>query len=100
MTYSVQKLTVKKRSTIKSGAVCEVEVNEQVVIPFIKAIDKKAYGQFFLRKKFAVDLTQKILTPFPQGYSGVPLVMVKNDSVGDIELLAGEELGEVWIFVG
>ena len=51
--YNIIKLTVKNRSTIKSGSVVDVEVNEEVVIPYVKGLGYKAYGQFFLRKSIA-----------------------------------------------
>ena len=97
--YSIIKLTVKNRSAIKSGSVVEVEVNEEVVIPYVKGLGCKAYGQFFLRKSLAKrGVIQTVFTPFPEGYIGVPVVVVKNDDVSPIELLQGDEIGELWIF--
>lgn len=97
--YSIIKLTVKNRSTIKSGSVVEIEVNEEVFIPYVKGLGYKAYGQFFLRKSLAKrGVIQTVFTPFPEGYIGKPLVVLKNDDVSDIELLAGDELGELWVF--
>lgn len=97
--YNIIKLTVKNRSTIKSGSVVDVEVNEEVVIPYVKGLGYKSYGQFFLRKSIARrGVIQMVNSPFPEGYIGKPLVVLKNDDVSDIELLAGDELGELWIF--
>lgn len=91
--YDIQKLTVKKRSTINSGAVVEIEVNESVSVP------EGSYGMFYIRKKFAIQgVLQCCYSPFPSGYVGLPTVVVKNDSLVDLELLAGEEVGEMWVF--
>lgn len=91
--YSIIKLTVKNRSTIKSGSVVDVEVNEEVSIP------ENCYGAFYLRKKIAKQgVIQVVHTPFKEFWKGKPLVVLKNDNVSDIELLAGDELGELWIF--
>lgn len=97
--YNIIKLTVKERCTIKSGSVVEVEVNEEIEIPYTKGLYKLLYGQFFLRKSIAKKgVIQMVHSPFPEGYIGKPLVVLKNDDVADIELLAGDELGEVWMF--
>lgn len=95
MNYKTMKLTSAKRITIPVNAVVEIEVNEVVEIePF-----EGSYGQFFLRKIFAKQgLLQAVCTPFPSGYNDKPLVVVKNDSVAPIEILANEELGEIWIW--
>lgn len=97
--YNITKLTVKNRSTIQSGSVVEIEVNESIEIPYVKGLDRKAYGQFFIRKSLAKrGVIQTVFTPFPEGYKGVPLVVLKNDDVSPVELLAGEEIGELWVF--
>lgn len=97
--YSIIKLTVKKRLTVESGSVVEIEVNEMVDIPHIKGLNAKSYGQFYLRKSIAKrGVIQMVHTPFPQGYIGYPLVVVKNEDVSPVELLAGEEIGELWVF--
>ena len=96
MNYKTMKLTSAKRITIPVNAVVEIEVNEFVEIEHLKY----SYGQFFLRKMFAKQgLLQAVHTPFPSGYNDKPLVVVKNDSVAPIEILANEELGEIWIWV-
>lgn len=93
------KLTVKDRSTIKVGAIVEVEVNEVVNIPLNYSEVRTRWGQFYLRKSIAKKgVIQVVHTPFAEGYSGKPLIVLKNDHVADIELLAGEEIGEVWFF--
>lgn len=95
------KLTCKERCTVKSGAVVEIPVNETLSIFFNKSPDYSLYGKFYLRKKLAMQgIIQLVHTPFPTGYCGVPTIAIKNDSINDLELLSGEELGEVWIFKG
>ena len=98
--YKRIKLTLAKRSTIQVGAVVELEVNEVVEIPkSALGTQQRNYGTFHLRKKFAMKgLFQAVSTPFPEGYSGKPAVVVENRYVADIELLAGEEIGELWVF--
>lgn len=108
MLYSIIKLTAKNRSTIESGSVVEIEVNEEVEIqPSQLTYDsygeldgiKTPYGKLYIRKSIAKKgVVQMVHTPFPSGYRGVPLVVVKNDDVSPIELLAGEEIGELWVF--
>lgn len=104
MSYKTMKLTSAKRITIPVNAVVEIEVNEVVEIPQMRSrfTNEKInhyYGQFFLRKMFAKQgLLQAVCTPFPSGYNDKPLVVVKNDSVAPIEILANEELGEIWIW--
>ena len=106
--YNIIKLTVKNRSTIESGSVVEIEVNEVIEVDGISPVFdsygeatgvKMPYGKFYLRKSIAKKgVIQMVHTPFPSGYKGVPLVVVKNEDVSPIELLAGEEIGELWIF--
>lgn len=92
MKYSKNKLTLKKRSTIHVGAVVDLEVNEFVNVEGI-------YATFHIRKCLAKSgLIQLVSTPFPQGFCGLPTISVKNDSVSDIELREGDEIGELWCF--
>ena len=104
MGYVTMKITSAKRITIPVGAVVEIEVNETVEIQQERSCytNKKInhyYGKFFLRKMFAKQgLLQAVHTPFPSGYNDKPLVVVKNDSLIPIEILSGEELGEMWEF--
>ena len=107
--YNVIKLTVKNRLTIASGSVVDIEVNEEVSIDVEKLIFDSfgeqngvimPYGKFYLRKSIAKKgVVQMVHTPFPSGYKGIPLVVVKNEDVSPIELLAGEEIGELWVFL-
>ena len=95
--YKVEKLTVKNRCEIPVGSVVEVEVNEDVHIH--SDLGKQCYGQFYLRKCLAKKgLQQKVFSPFPANWKGKPLIVVKNDDVAPIELRAGDEIGEIWIF--
>lgn len=98
--YTRYKLTLAKRVTIPVGAVVELEVNEIVEVPKSPLGEQQRnYGMFYIRKQFAMKgLFQAVHTPFPEGFSGVPVIVVENRHVADIELLGGEELGEVWIY--
>lgn len=102
--YKIQKLTLKERIEIPVGAVVELEVNEDVVVPRHDIIYKgfdigSNYGTFHIRKSIAKKgVLQCISTPFPEGYFGKPTIVVQNNHVAPIELLKGEEVGSVWIF--
>ena len=86
------KLYSKDRLTIKAGSVVEIQVSDDYYVD-------SRYAQFFLRKSFAVKgLLQVVHTPFPKNWCGIPTVVVHNVGVSDFELLAGEELGEMWEF--
>ena len=98
--YKRYKLTLKNRVTILVGAVAELEVNESVGVPKSPLVlQQRNYGMFYIRKQFAMKgLFQAVHSPFPEGFNGVPVIVVENRHVADIELLSGEELGEVWIY--
>lgn len=86
------KLYSKDRVTVKAGSVVEIEVGDDYWV-------RLEYAQFFLRKGFAVKgLLQVVHTPFPNDWLGTPTVVLHNIGVSDFELLAGEELGEMWQF--
>ena len=86
------KLYSKDRLTIKAGSVVEIQVSDDYYVD-------SRYAQFFLRKSFAVKgLLQVVHTPFPSNWYGTPTVVVHNVGVSDFELLADEELGEMWEF--
>ena len=86
------KLYSKDRVTLKAGSVVEIEVSDAYFV-------MSEYVQFFLRKSFTVKgLLQVVHTPFPNNWHGTPTVVVHNVGVSDFELLAGEELGEMWEF--
>ena len=98
--YTRYKLTLAKRVTIPVGAVVELEVNEEV---FVKKSplgeQQRNYGTFHIRKQHAKKgLFQAVTTPFPEGFKSKPTIVVENRHVADIELLAGEEIGEFWLF--
>ncbi len=98
--YTRYKLTLANRVTIPVGAVVELEVVQQVEVPkSTLGEQQRNYGMFYIRKQFAMKgLFQAVHSPFPEGFSGVPVIVVENRHVADIELLANEELGEVWIY--
>lgn len=98
--YTRYKLTLKSRVTIPVGAVAELVVNESVEVPKSPLGEQQRnYGMFYIRKQFAMKgLFQAVHSPFPEGFSGVPDIVVENRYVSDIELLANEEVGEFWLF--
>ena len=99
--YTRYKLTLANRVTIPVGAVVELEVVQQVEVPkSLLGEQQRNYGMFYIRKQFAMKgLFQAVHTPFPEGFSGVPVIVVENRHVADIELLANEEVGEFWLFI-
>ena len=98
--YTRYKLTLANRVTIPVGAVVGLEVVQQVEVPKSPLGEQQRnYGMFYIRKQFAMKgLFQAVHTPFPEGFSGVPVIVVENRHVADIELLANEEVGEFWLF--
>lgn len=98
--YTRFKLTLSKRVTISPNSIVELEVVQEVEVPKSPLGEQQRnYGMFYIRKQFAMKgLFQAVHTPFPEGFSGVPVIVVENRHVADIELLSGEELGEVWIY--
>ena len=100
--YTRYKLTLANRVTIPVGAVVELEVVQHVEVPKSPLGEQQRnYGMFYIRKQFAMKgLFQAVHSPFPEGFSGVPVIVVENRHVADIELLANEEVGEFWLFTG
>ena len=98
--YTRYKLTLANRVTIPVGAVVELEVVQQVEVPKSPLGEQQRnYGMFYIRKQFAMKgLFQAVHSPFSEGFSGVPVIVVENRHVADIELLSGEEVGEFWLF--
>ena len=98
--YTRFKLTLSKRVTISPNSIVELEVVQQVEVPKSPLGEQQRnYGMFYIRKQFAMKgLFQAVTTPFPEGFSGVPVIVVENRHVADIELLSGEEIGEFWLF--
>lgn len=93
--YKIEKLTMAERVSIPVGAVVEITVNERLSVP------ENCYGMFFLRKSFArIGVIQVVNSPFPSNWIGKPCVVLKNDSVFDVEILKDEEIGEVYCFDG
>ena len=98
--YTRYKLTLANRVTIPVGAVVELEVVQQVEVPKSPLGEQQRnYGMFYIRKQFAMKgLFQAVTTPFPEGFNGVPVIVVENRHVANIELLQSEEIGEFWLF--
>lgn len=98
--YTRFKLTLSKRVTISPNSIVELEVVQQVEVPKSPLGEQQRnYGMFYIRKQFAMKgLFQAVHSPFPEGFSGVPVIVVENRHVADIELLSGEEVGEFWLF--
>ena len=92
MFYETIKLTCKNRCSIQRGSVVTIEVNEEVCIP------EGSIGMFYIRKKHAVQGIQQLVhSPFKEGVY-IPTVSVKSDAISSVELLPGEEIGELFIF--
>ena len=98
--YTRFKLTLSKRVTISPNSIVELEVVQQVEVPKSPLGEQQRnYGMFYIRKQFAMKgLFQAVHSPFSEGFSGVPVIVVENRHVADIELLSGEEVGEFWLF--
>jgi deoxycytidine triphosphate deaminase len=102
--YKIIPLTLKKRVEISVGAVVSLEVNEKVEVPhdnLVEIWNNKGYNYatLHIRKSIAQKgVLQCVSTPFPEGYSDYPTIVVKNNHVAPIELLEGEEVASVWIF--
>ena len=98
--YTRFKLTLSKRVTISPNSIVELEVVQEVEVPKSPLGEQQRnYGMFYIRKQFAMKgLFQAVHSPFPEGFSGVPVIVVENRHVADIELLSGEEVGEFWLF--
>ena len=98
--YTRFKLTLSKRVTISPNSIVELEVVQQVEVPKSPLGEQQRnYGMFYIRKQFAMKgLFQAVHSPFPEGFSGVPVIVVENRHVADIELLQSEEIGEFWLF--
>ena len=98
--YTRYKLTLANRVTIPVGAIVELEVVQEVEVPKSPLGEQQRnYGMFYIRKQFAMKgLFQAVHSPFPEGFKSKPVIVVENRHVADIELLSGEELGEVWLF--
>lgn len=91
LTDRVIKLTVKKRSTIKPMSSPELDVNEVVTIP------NGYYATFCLRRTHAERGLLVSYFELPSGWTGTPIMVVAHTGAIDVELLAGEELGEIKI---
>lgn len=100
--YTRHKLTLSKRVEIPVGAVVELPIKEVVEIPKTSLGEHvKNYGTFHIRKSLAMKgLLQAVSTPFPDGYVGEATIVAYNKHVAPIELLEGDEIGELWIFGG
>lgn len=85
------KLTVKQRCTVNADSSPDVPVNELVSIP------PNHYGEFYIRKRFGNKGLDVPKSPFPEDWSGIPEICVINSGANDVELLAGEEIGELHI---
>lgn len=106
--YKIVPLTLKKRVEIPVGAVVSLEVNEKVEVPInwgyideVTVLKKNYvnYATFHIRKSIAQKgVLQCVNTPFPEGYSDYPTIVVQNNHVAPIELLEGEEVGSIWLF--
>lgn len=85
------KLTTKKRCTIQSGSAPDVPVIEEVTIP------PNHYGELYIRKRLGNCGLNVPNSIFHEKWTGIPEICLINSGANDIELLAGEEIGELHI---
>lgn len=97
--YKIEKLTMAERVSIPVGAVVQLNVNESLSVEASEHLVPTNYATIHIRKKYASKgLLLAVSTPLPDGFNGVPVVVVQNNDVAPIELLKGDEIGSVWIF--
>lgn len=87
------KLSFKERTSIRSGAVAEINCQETINIP------ANAYATFHVRIAHAKRGIKLLTdTPFPPCWCGSPTIVVESSSLSLEEFNIGEEIGELWIF--
>lgn len=97
--YKIEKLTMAERVSIPVGAVVQLNVNESLSVEASERLIPTNYATIHIRKKYASKgLLLAVSTPLPDGFNGVPVVVVQNNDVAPIELLKDDEIGSVWIF--
>lgn len=97
--YKIEKLTMAERVSIPVNAVVQLNVNESLSVEASERLIPTNYATIHIRKKYASKgLLLAVSTPLPDGFNGVPVVVVQNNDVAPIELLKGDEIGSVWIF--
>ena len=97
--YKIEKLTMAERVSIPVNAVVQLNVNESLSVEASEGVITTNYATIHIRKKYASKgLLLAVTTPLPDGFNGVPVVVVQNNDVAPIELLKGDEIGSVWIF--
>ena len=97
--YKIEKLTMAERVSIPVGAVVQLNVNESLSVEASERLIPTNYATIHIRKKYASKgLLLAVSTPLPDGFSGIPVVVVQNNDVAPIELLRGEEVASVWVF--
>lgn len=97
--YKIEKLTMVERVSIPVNAVVQLNVNESLSVEASERLIPTNYATIHIRKKYASKgLLLAVSTPLPDGFVGIPVVVVQNNDVAPIELLKGEEIASVWIF--
>ena len=97
--YKIEKLTMAERVSIPVNAVVQLNVNESLSVEASERLIPTNYATIDIRKKYASKgLLLAVSTPLPDGFNGVPVVVVQNNDVAPIELLKGEEVASVWVF--
>lgn len=91
---NVIKLFAPKRFDLSPGKSTSIKVNENVSIP------EDAYGQFFIRKKHALEMINAPQCVFHSGWSGEPTIILMNLGNTIFEIKEGEELGEIVLLKG
>ena len=97
--YKIEKLTMAERVSIPVNAVVQLNVNESLSVEASEGVTHTNYATIHIRKKYASKgLLLAVSTPLPDGFNGIPVVVVQNNDVSPIELLKDEEIASVWVF--
>lgn len=97
--YKIEKLTMAERVSIPVNAVVQLNVNESLSVEASERLIPTNYATIHIRKKYASKgLLLAVTTYLPDGFNGIPVVVVQNNDVAPIELLKDEEIASVWVF--
>lgn len=84
------KLRSAVRVDIKPNATVEIKVLEHITIP-----EGLVIGKFFIRKSLSLKSLNSPDCKFRAGWNGVPSLVIQNGGANTVEILAGDELGEL-----
>lgn len=85
------KIRCKERTTIVPGSSPEIPTSMELSIP------SGTIGQFFLRKKLAKQGLVSSANIFHPSWVGTPSIILNHQGANMVELMPGEELGELWL---